>query len=200
MIDNHNKYELKISDSIYLETFSVNNKNRISLLFMLVSAIIIFLLPIFVFIFLFTDFEGIPFGILISFILSGLVSVFFLRLYLWNKYGKEVFVIKDNSFTYYYDYKLFKDYHKEITFKTINTYFLFNDGFRNTADIWYSTQTEKKMEYLMATESPIFFELDGNPDIISSKRELPISAIVDIGRKLGLKSYYNNINKEKSNI
>lgn len=200
MIDNHNKYELKISDSIYLETFSVNNKNRISLLFMLVSAIIIFLLPIFVFIFLFTDFKGIPFGILISFILSGLVSVFLLRLYLWNKYGKEVFVIKDNSFIYYYDYKLFKDHHKEITFKTINTYFLFNDGFRNTADIWYSTQTEKKMEYLMATESPIFFELDGNPDIISSKRELPISAIVDIGRKLGLKSYYNNINKEKSNI
>ena len=168
-------YKLNISDFVYLETYPINSKNRLSLLFILVSSIIIFLLPTLVFIFLFTDGEGIPFGFLISCILSVLVSIYLLRLYLWNKYGKEVFMIKDRNLIYYYDYKLYKDHQKEITFKTINVYFLFNDSLRKTSDIWDNTLTNEKMKQLLATESPVFFELDNNPDIVSSKRELPIS-------------------------
>jgi len=50
----------------------------------------------------------IGFGIIISFIIFGYVSYFFLRRYFWNKYGKEFYMIEMDKFTYYYDYKYFR--------------------------------------------------------------------------------------------
>jgi len=198
---NNRKYELRISDSIHLETSVCNNRSKVFLTFILVVAIVIFLLPLIVLILLIIpEEEGIPFGFLLTCIISCFVSFYLLRLYLWNKYGKEVFIIKDGIFVYYYDYKLFRDHYKEIDFKELNVYYIFNGSYRNILDIWEASITDQKMKKLLSSESTVTFEIDNNPDIISSLREIPISAIMDIGRTLSVKGYYSNINGQKSNI
>lgn len=58
--------------------------------------------------------SGIRLGIIIAFGLFMLVGVFLYRAYLWNAYGREVFVLKPNSVKYYCDYKRFQERKTEL--------------------------------------------------------------------------------------
>ena len=86
-------YELELSDGISLKIHVKKAKKGI-LSIILFFALSIFFIPIIVFIYLATTSEGIPFGFIITCIVGFLSSGYLLKLYLWNKYGTEVFIIK----------------------------------------------------------------------------------------------------------
>ena len=75
--------------------------------------------------------EGVSFGFIISCIVGFLCSGYLVRLYLWNKYGREVFIINKNEFVMYYDYKLFKDSYRKLYFNSIQVYFEYNGVLMN---------------------------------------------------------------------
>lgn len=125
-------YNYTTNPSIYLETL-VRDKNRPSLFIIPVIALLILSLP-FVILFSVINDGEITF-IIAAFIISGIMASYLFRLFLWNKYGKEVFIIKDNTFICYYDYKLFRKHFQEIKFNTINIYFIYNQKYRRTSDL-----------------------------------------------------------------
>ena len=84
-------YELELSDGISLKIHVKKAKTGI-LSIILFFALSIFFIPIIVFIYLATTSEGIPFGFIITCIVGFLSSGYLLKLYLWNKYGTEVFI------------------------------------------------------------------------------------------------------------
>lgn len=55
------------------------------------------------------------FGIIITTIILWSSSFYLLRLFLWNKYGQEVFLYSHHKINYYHDYKFFKLNQKEYT-------------------------------------------------------------------------------------
>lgn len=55
-------------------------------------------------------------GFIISIIIFFVTSFFFIRLLLWNIYGKEVYIIKKDSIIILNDYKFFKEKVLEINF------------------------------------------------------------------------------------
>ena len=59
----------------------------------------------------------INFGHLILFIILSLIGYYFLRLFLWNSYGKEIIVFDKERIYYFADFKLFKDSRKSINSK-----------------------------------------------------------------------------------
>lgn len=98
----------------------IENKTIIFIILML--GIISFILPIIVLILLFDIFDNV-FGFLISLSLFWGSSIYFIRLFLWNYYGKEVYQKSYNKFHYYYDYKWFKDNVTTFSFKKISVGF-----------------------------------------------------------------------------
>jgi hypothetical protein len=87
--------------------------------------LIMFLMPILTIIFLSIE---ITFGTVLVCILAWLISGYFIRLYLWNKYGEEIFIIKDNTLETYYDYKFFKDNRKLYHFTKIGILFFIGEN------------------------------------------------------------------------
>lgn len=93
-----------------LKEIIINSNNDSSFwgylcLFMgLISAI----LPIIMIYIAITNGVDIGFGVIISLGIFGYVSYFFLKRYLWNRFGKEYYMIEMDKFTYYYDYKYFQ--------------------------------------------------------------------------------------------
>ncbi len=63
--------------------------------------------------------SGIAHLILISF-LFFLIGSYFIRMFLWNSYGKEIFIIKEKSLIRIFDYRLFKSEEEIINFEIIN--------------------------------------------------------------------------------
>ncbi len=59
------------------------------------------------------------FGFVIFYIMFGLSGYYFLRLFLWNKYGKELIFLEKEKIIYEADYKLFKDNKTEINTNTL---------------------------------------------------------------------------------
>ena len=57
--------------------------------------------------------ELIP-AIIITYIIFGLSGYFFLKLYLWNKHGKEILYLKRDKINYHADYKIFRGNKREI--------------------------------------------------------------------------------------
>ena len=114
-------YELELSDGISLKIHVKKAKKGI-LSIILFFALSIFFIPIIVCIYLATTSEGIPFGFIITCTVGFLSSGYLLKLYLWDKYGTEVFIIKKKNLVLYYDYKLFKDNYKKIPFESICTF------------------------------------------------------------------------------
>jgi hypothetical protein len=49
----------------------------------------------------------------------SLIGFFFIRLFLWNSYGKEVFEWKATSLSYYVDYLWFKGNHQHFSFEQL---------------------------------------------------------------------------------
>ena len=59
------------------------------------------------------------FGFVFFYIMFGLSGYYFLRLFLWNKYGKELIYLEKEKIIYEADYKFFKDNKTEIDTKTL---------------------------------------------------------------------------------
>lgn len=122
--------ELNQSEGISL-TIKEINPNKKSLLILLILSIIIISIPIFLFFLIVMSGEGIPFGFLITCIVAMITSGYLLKLYLWNKYGKECFIIKNGVFLHFYDYCLFKDYQQEYNYSAINISVLYQGKLRS---------------------------------------------------------------------
>jgi hypothetical protein len=103
---------------------------------------------------------------------AWLISGYFIRLYLWNKYGTEVFIIKDNILETYNDYKFFKDTYKVYHFTKIEILY-----FVEEVDNINELRKEKILKNSKQS-SVIGFQIDD--EVITSHNEIPISDIIKI--------------------
>lgn len=85
--------------------------NMFALGILLVIGLFCFIIPISI---LLIPALEIGIGFVITLILFWGSSIFFIRNFLWNKYGKEVYEIGKSNLDYYYDYRLFKDNVKKV--------------------------------------------------------------------------------------
>lgn len=58
---------------------------------------------------------GFHFGVLISFILFWGIGIYLIRVFLWNKFGREILSYQPDKISYLADYKYFKDSIREIS-------------------------------------------------------------------------------------
>ena len=86
--------------------------------------------------------------------LFSLMSFFFIRLFLWNTYGKEVIEIGSETITYYVDYHYFKGNQKEIAYNSL-TYAIANIGFKE----------EKIGHLILAASDNVYIESAVNMDL-----------------------------------
>ena len=159
-------YELELSDGISLKIHVKKAKKGI-LSIILFFALSIFFIPIIVCIYLATTSEGIPFGFIITCTVGFLSSGYLLKLYLWNKYGTEVFIIKN---------KLFKDNYKKIPFESIQVYFEDNGILMN------APQGVNVPKGNTNVNNVICFDLDGKE--VKSEGEIPLEVIIKISKHL----------------
>ncbi|WP_338378849.1 hypothetical protein [uncultured Flavobacterium sp.] len=87
--------------------------------FLLFLAFAMVALPIMGMVFNFLDGGAFHFGFLIGLGLCSLVGFYFVRLFLWNTYGKEVITIGETTVSYYVDYHYFKGNQQEITYEEL---------------------------------------------------------------------------------
>lgn len=144
-----------------------------SLIFVGIVGFIMFLIPFLAMFFLITE---VTFGTILVFALAWFISSYFFRLYLWNRYGEEVFVIKENSLETYNDYKFFKDNRKIHQFTKINILFTF-DGKVTCIDHFEKHQLVNDNQL-----STFIFRVDD--EMIKSHKEIPIAEIMDIAKKI----------------
>ena len=165
------QYTLNLLNNIEL-SICVNKSNNFVLIGILCMAIAIFLALIVSFALL-----GIKGGRVfpLDLLLVVLCSGYLVRLYLWNKYGREVFIINKNEFVMYYDYKLFKDSYRKLYFNSIQVYFEYNGVLMNISKGICCSRDEK-------CNSIIYFKLDDKE--IKSIGEIPIEVIINIGNQL----------------
>lgn len=168
-------YELELSDGISLKIHVKKAKTGI-LSIILFFALSIFFIPIIVCIYLATTSESIPFGFIITCTVDFLSSGYLLKLYLWNKYGTEVFIIKKKNLVLYYDYKLFKDNYKKIPFESIQVYFEDNGILMN------APQGVNVPKGNTNVNNVICFDLDGKE--VKSEGEIPLEVIIKISKHL----------------
>lgn len=109
---------LQFSDSIVLTTTEKCTSKAV-LVSLLVVSLISICIPVVLLVCLLWMAEGLSLGFFISCMTFTLVAGYMARLYLWNKYGKEVIVIEKDTLTIYYDYKYFRENCKKYRFQTI---------------------------------------------------------------------------------
>ena len=166
-------FSLEFSDNISL-TINERKANKIILGVIISLASIIFLSPIISLLVLLTLGNGISFGLIATCIVSWIISGYLLKLYLWNKYGKEVFIITNDSLSLYYDYHFFKDKHQKIYFKSISVYIEYNDKLKKL--------TKKVLDVIGEQKSIMTFRVGDK--FVSTKNELPIEVIANIAKHL----------------
>tara|TARA_R110000823_G_scaffold81814_2_gene185910 strand:- start:152 stop:601 length:450 start_codon:yes stop_codon:yes gene_type:complete len=88
--------------------------------FLLFLAFVMVALPILGMILNFIDGAAFHFGYLIGLGLFSLVGFYFVRLFLWNTYGKEVIEISDSTISYYVDYRYFKGNQQVIRYEGLS--------------------------------------------------------------------------------
>ena len=137
------------------------------LVFMAGVGLFMFLSPIITILFVIKE---LSFGVVMSCLLGWIISGYFIKIYLWNRYGEEVFIIKDKTFETYQDYKFFKDNHK-----------LYHT---NKIDILYYVGDDVNIDYRLIKSqlSVVGFELD--EETITSHREIPIPEIKNIAQRI----------------
>lgn len=185
-MENETDRSYKIKNIKYYNLFRKENSLRIELLsigtsgcglsFILFFSIVIFSIPMITIILLFFDKFDFALGLLITWIISWIVSLYLAKLYLWNKYGKEIFIINENSLETYIDYKYFKDAHKKYNSKVKEILFLHESGISINSTNLSSTHEFTNWE----TVSPLCFELAS--EIIESHRKIPIPEIINIAK------------------
>lgn len=88
--------------------------------FLLFLAFVMVALPLLGMVLNFIDGAAFHFGYLIVLGLFSLVGFYFVRLFLWNTYGKEVIEIGDSTVSYYVDYRYFKGNQKVIRYEGLS--------------------------------------------------------------------------------
>ena len=93
-----------------------NNSGKFATATLLFLSIISFFIPFLVFLI-----KEITVGksFLLTLILFWGSSIYFTRLFLWNKYGKEIYKIKSDTITRILDHRLFKDNKKVIRYNKL---------------------------------------------------------------------------------
>ena len=161
-----NTYSLDISDdSITLELQT--GKSNFAVNVVLAIAILAFLIPVAVLLFIVGLGGGFSFGFLFTLVLFWGTGVFLLRLGLWNKYGREVFIFSKRLFIHYNDYKYFKDNYKETECTQIEV-----------AEAFYIDEENNNSE-----EATFLVLLDGD-ETLYSRKKIPVSLIKEINEKV----------------
>ena len=111
MIDRKANYLDFFNSTLTLQSKKASLFARIVLLVLMVLS---FLLPLVVMTLLSLFELELNFGHFYWFIIFCLIGFYFLRLYLWNSYGKEIIEFEKERIIYFADYKLFKDSRKSI--------------------------------------------------------------------------------------
>lgn len=88
--------------------------------FLLFLAFVMVALPLLGMVLNFIDGNAFHFGYLIGLGLFSLVGFYFVRLFLWNTYGKEVIEIGDSTVSYYVDYHYFKGNQQVIRYEGLS--------------------------------------------------------------------------------
>lgn len=167
----------QLNNSLCLRIISCSEKNC-SLIFIVIAGVFMFIMPIIVILTLSIE---ITIGPILTCILAWTISGYFIRLYLWNKYGQEVFIIEKNSLKVHYDYKYFKDNSAAYTFKKLKIFFFDeNEHSIDTYKLW-----EIDISSYDQNLSYIGFEIDEKKVIISHK-ELPILDIINIAKYIDM--------------
>lgn len=102
-------------NSILIEV-SVNKSHIIARLILIILILVSIIVPIVILFYAIGVGRQIGVGYIFSLLLFIASFAFFLRMFLWNTYGKEVFLIENNKVLFYNDYKYFKDNLKQYEF------------------------------------------------------------------------------------
>jgi hypothetical protein len=110
---------------IHNETIAINSdaSSLAPRIILLVLTTISFLIPIAATIVAILILELKP-VIIITYIIFGLSGYFFLKLYLWNKHGKEILSLKRDKINYHADYKIFIGNKREINSDAVKIEYL----------------------------------------------------------------------------
>ena len=112
------KSTLQLSDCIVL-TNKEQRASKPALITLMLLSLASISLPFIALFFLLQQSEDLSLGFFISCIIFMSVFYYFMRMYLWNKYGEEVIIINKDTLIVYYDYKYFKDNYKKFHYDTI---------------------------------------------------------------------------------
>jgi len=106
-------------ESISIKVIS-NSKSEFGIYMLFVLSVISFLIPIVVVLIAILSLDlNISFGFIITIIIFGGSGLFLMKIFLWNKYGKEYYSVSSNKIAYSFDYNIFKSQIHEKTFKKI---------------------------------------------------------------------------------
>ena len=157
---------IKSADCICLKIVNYGQMGC-GLVFMAGMGLFMFLSPVIIILFVIKE---LSFGVVMSCLLGWLISGYFIKLYLWNRYGEEVFIIKDSALETYNDYKFFKDNHKLYqTTKIDILYYVGND-------------VNEESRFINNQLSVVGFELDS--ETVTSHKEIPIPEIKNIAQRI----------------
>ena len=172
-------------DSVQIEIF-VKRKSMSAIYFAGFLGIMFFVLPISIMIALSAD---IGFGSMLVCLFTWIIAWYFVRLFLWNKYGKEVFAISQNELIHYNDYRLYKDNYTSYQYTKYEVlYFVDNIGFSISGKA-----------SIVDDDSFLGFDIDGK--IIISNKKIALNDILEISLAIEFdRLSKNNANRKFSSI
>ena len=168
-------YQLDVTNGIFLRIREIGAKKP-ALAVLAVLSVAIIAVPLVAVVSFASSGEGIPFGFVLSCVAAVLVSGYLARLYLWNRYGEEVFLLRDGQLSYYCDYRLFRDNRLDCRYKSVSVYCMLHGKPRKV-------NRELAGKLSPDEKSVIGFRVNG--DFICSKNEIPLGVIIEVARCLG---------------
>lgn len=168
----HNVLALRVADS---------ESSILGLIFAGVLSLFMFLTPIITIVTLKIDFT---FGSILVVFVAWYISFYFIRLFLWNKYGEEVITLQKNKIEIYYDYKYFVDNKRVYDFERVKLFF------RAEGDFFYACESQE--ELYVNKVSKIGFVIDEK--MIESVLNVPICEIIIISRLLNEDGSFSDSN------
>lgn len=146
--------------------FETPDSSRASRVVLLVFIILSFALPIVGTVFV-SIYFGLKLGIIFSYLIFWATGYYFLKLYLWSKYGKEKLILENEKIAYIADYKLFKGNKREVYSKQFKI------------EVLESFDDSKQYGTLTLTD---------NKSTIETVINIPVIDLFEIKRKI--KNYY----------
>lgn len=121
-----------------------------------------------------------PFGFFLGFIFLGGISFFLFRLFLWNSYGKETYIITNNEFTAVNDYKWFKDNKRAVSnYSKMELFYAYADNTSKLFELYETNHINKEEELV------IIFLIDEVPYISvvkQNKKDIEYLFKTEIGK------------------